>query len=346
MGEHSQHLGSRSGRDVWGRVALIRHVMRVCLPEEIVIALPGLGDAVLRPAVCEIDASWLSNLRPGCEEGGLECADSAALLLVERGFALHMVNALLGHEPVIAADSLSRVERGVFYGALAALLVRLGPVPAIRLHMEENWVPNSDSIGVEVSLRLRGVAGRAWLGASAEFLARILTTYAPGPGQAPAMVCVELGRTRLPISDLTEAKEGDLVIFDGVAPLPSADPWPVHLCRGDVKVLATLRPDGVVVASDSDNDQQDLRRVTKCERRQARGCPGFAGGKTDACAEIAAEIGRIRGAALASLLCGEPLDRVRDGAILLRRDGTSWAEGEIFAVEGEFAVRITRKLAA
>jgi hypothetical protein len=320
--------------------------MRVCLPEEIVIAVPGLGDVVLRPTVCENDASWLSNLRPACEEAGLECADSAALLLVERRFALHVVNAILGHEPGIAADSLSRVERGVFYGALAALFVRLGLVPAIRLHMEENGVPNSDSIGVEVSLRLRGVAGRAWLGASAEFLARILTTDAPGPGQAPAMVCVELGRTRLPISELAEAKEGDLVIFDGVAPLPSADPWPVHLCRGDVEVLASLRPDGVVVASDSENDQPDRRSVTKCERRQARSCAGFAGEKADACAEIAAEIGRIRGAALASLLCGEPLDRVRDGAILLRRDGTSWAEGEIFAVEGEFAVRITRKLAA
>ena len=128
--------------------------------------------------------------------------------------------------------------------------------------------------------------------------------------------------------------------------MPSADPWPVHLCRGDVEVLASLRPDGVVVASDSENDQPDRRSVTKCERRQARSCAGFAGEKADACAEIAAEIGRIRGAALASLLCGEPLDRVRDGAILLRRDGTSWAEGEIFAVEGEFAVRITRKLAA
>ena len=195
-------------------------------------------------------------------------------------------------------------------------------------------------------MRLRGVAGRAWLGASVGFFARILTTHAPGPGQAPAMVCVELGRTRLPISELAAAKAGDLVIFDGVAALPSADPWPVHLCRGGIEILALLRPDGVVVASDSETDQQDDRGVTKCERRQARRSAGVAGEKADACTEIAAEIGRIQGAALASFLCGEPLDSVRDAAILLRRDGTPWAEGEIFALDGEFAVRITRTLAA
>jgi len=345
-GERSEHLGSGLCRDFHGCVALARQVMQVCLSGKIVIKLPGLGDVVLRPTVVPNDGVCLGALRHACEEARLECADSAAQFLVERDFALHTVNAILGLEPVIAAGSLSRTERGILYGVLAAVSAGLGFLPAVRLLAQQNWVPDSESIVVEVSLGLRGVDGRAWVCASQAFLARMLTAQSHCSGQAQMMVLLEVGRTLLSVADLAVATEGDVVVFDGVAALPSEEPWPIHIRRGDVEVPALLRADGVVAAAASGLDKTERRSATKAERQPVRRSAGFASATADARVEIAAEIGRLQGATLASLLRGEPLDRGRGDAILLRRDGTSWAEGEILAVDGELAVRITRKLEA
>ena len=346
-GEQSERFPSGPGRDCHGCAALVRQLTGICLPEEIVIELPGLGEVVIRPTVLENDGAWLQNLRHACEEALLECANSAAQFLVERGFALHTVNAILGHGPVIAAGSLSRIERGILHGALVALSERLGLLPTIRPQVQENWAPSSDSIVVEVSLGLRGVVGRAWVCASNAFLAKILTTQAHhGPGQLQTRVFLELGRTWLPVSELAAANEGDVVVFDGVAALASADPWPAHIRRGDVVVPVSLRADGVVAAAVSGNDAKDRRSTTKLEQGPVRSSTSLAPMRAEACAEIAAELGRFRGAMLASLLCGKPLDGGRGDAILLRRSGTAWAEGELLAVDGELAVRITRKLAA
>ena len=344
-GEQSEHLRRGLGGDSHGCVAFVRQVMRVCTPEEIGFELPVLGHVVLRPTVLEDDGAWLQELRHSCEEARFECADSAAHFLVERESALHIVNAILGHEPVIAVGSLSRIERGILQGVLMALSARLGLSFVIRLHTQESWVPNSDSIVVEVSMGLRGVVGRAWVCASHAFLAKLFTTQAHRPGQAQTMATLELGRTWLSVSDVAAAREGDVVVFDGVAALPLAHPWPAHLRRGNLVLPVSLRDDGVVAAAASGGRARDLRSDTKSERRPARRSASLALAKADACAEVVAEIGRIQSATLALLLCGEPLDRGRVDTILLYRDGLSWAEGEILAVEGDFAVRITRKLA-
>jgi len=345
-GEQGEHFRSGCNGGFRGCVALVRQVMRVCIPEEMVIELPGLGGVALRPMVLENNGAWLGDLRHACEESQLQCADSWAQILVEKEFAFHTVNAILGHEPVISAGSLSRIERGIFQGALMALSARLGLSPAIRLHTQASLRPNSDSIVVEVSLRLRGVVGRAWVCAPGEFLAKILATQSRRSGSVQPMVTLELGRTWLPLSELAAAKEGDAVIFDNVAALPSAAPWPAHIRRGSVVFPVSLCADGVVVAAASEGDAWDLPSGTNSERQPRRRSAGSASVMADACAEMAAEIGCLQGATLAALLCGEPLAGGRVNTILLRRDGTSWAEGEILAVEGELAVRITRKLAA
>ena len=182
--------------------------------------------------------------------------------------------------------------------------------------------------------------------ASDAFLAKILTTHAHRPGQVQTKVFLELGRTWLPASELAGANEGDVVVFDGVAALPLLDPWPANIHRGDVVIPVSLRADGVVAAAVSGGDARDRRRTTTFEQGPVRSSSGLAPMKAEACAEIAAEIGRLGSAMLASLLCGVPLDEGRGDAILLRRSGATWAEGEILAVDGELAVRITRKLAA
>ena len=347
--DQDEHFRSGPSRGPRERSALVRQAMRVCLPEEMKIQLPGLGFLVLRPAVVEIDAARIENVRRSGEAVLIECAGSMALLFVERGFALNTVNAILGYQPVTAAGPLSRIERGILQGALVALSAHLGLMLDVRLQVNESQASPSDAIVVEVSLGLRGVAGRAWLCASDEFLTKILTTRTPSPGQSPVMIRLELGRTRVPVSELAAAREGDAVVFDGVAALPAADPWPVQIRRGEVVVPACLRPDGAVAFAGGDADDKVCGTATKDERSPARPPTrpdlAKAGAMTDFCVEIAAEIRRLQGEALAGLLCGTPLARGRGDAILLRVDDTPWAEGEIAAIDGDFAVRITRRLA-
>jgi hypothetical protein len=275
----------------------------------------------------------------------IERAGTEALLLVEKGFALHTVNTLLGHAPAISDGPLSRIERGLFHGVLAASCARLGFISTVGLCAEERETPDSDSIVIEASVGLRGGAGRAWLCASAEFLVHILATQAPASKKPSAMLCLELARTLVPVAQLAAATAGDGLVFDEVAALPAADPWPIRIRNGGAVVSASLRPDGILASGDVD----DLGIVTQAERRSARiptpSDPAkFSPGSTDT-VEIVAELGRLQGASLARLLGGAPLDWVRGNSILLRLADAPWAEGEITAHDDAFAVRITRKLA-
>jgi hypothetical protein len=162
------------------------------------------------------------------------------------------------------------------------------------------------------------------------------------------MLCLEIGRTRVPLSQLAAATAGDVVVFDEVAALSAADPWPVRIRirARDVVVSASLRPDGILAGGEAD----DLDIVTQAERRWAR-IPAqthsaqSSPAKADASAEIFAEFGRFGGSALAGLLRGDPLDRGRGDPIVLRLADTPWAEGRIVAFDDALAVRITRKLA-
>jgi flagellar motor switch/type III secretory pathway protein FliN len=258
---------------------------------------------------------------------------------------LHTVNALLGHAPAISVGPLSRIERGLFHGVLAGLSARLGLLLTVGVPAEEREAPSSDAIVVEASLGLLGGAGRAWLCAPVEFLAQILTAQSPTSKKSSAMFCLELARTRVPVSHLAAAKAGDVVVFDEVRALPAADPWPIHIRNGGAVVSAWLRPDGIVAGGDAD----DPGIATQDERRSARIPTPSDSSKsslasTDA-VEIVAELGRFQGISLARLLAGVPLDGGRGNSILLWQADTPWAEGESIAFDDAFAVRITRKLA-
>lgn len=331
-----------------GRLLFARHVVRVCLPGEIVVAMPGLGEVVCRPVMHGNDAAWMPNTRPACEEVCIASTDARALLLVESAFARHIVQSILGCDPVSAVRPLSRIERGVLHGALAAWAARLGLLPEVRVCAGESPTPGPDSLVIEARMGLRGGFGRAWVCATVECLARFLSSQSPHAEPSSAQVAVELGRTGLLVSELAEAREGDVVVFDGVAALTETEPWPVLIRGGHAATPAVLRPDGVLVAAGSARIDVEAGKTTKVERIAGRSGQRFgpANHAADAVSvEIVAEIGRLRGAALAALLRGASHGTGRSQSILLRRDGSAWAEGELLAIDNALAVRIKRKLA-
>jgi hypothetical protein len=319
--------------------------MRVCLSGRIAVELPGLGELVFQSVVLDKNAAWLSNLHRSCEVARLECAGAGAVLFVESEFARHTVNVILGCEPAVAARPLSRIERGLLHGGLAALSARLGFLPALRVCAGEPPALGSDALLIEVSIGLREVLGHAWLCASIEFLAEILTARAPTSEALVAKFTLELGRTNLTVSELAEANEGDLVVFDGVPALSEYDPWPLQIRRGEAAVTASLRPDGVLVVAGEDVGYQEPGITIKAEGRLGRRFGPHERVEANANVEVAAEIGSLHGAALAALLRGLPHDFGRSHPILMRRNGTAWAEGAILAVDNALAVRIRRKLA-
>jgi flagellar motor switch/type III secretory pathway protein FliN len=277
----------------------------------------------------------------------VECAGTGALVVVESAFALHTVNAILGSEPVAMVRPLSRIERGLLHGALAALSARLGLLPGVRVCAGEATTPTPDGLVIEVRLCLHDVLGRAWVCAPIEFLARMLTSLAPMLDASQTQVAIELGRTSLLLSELADADEGDVLVFDGVAALSEEAAWPVQIRRGEAVAPALMRPDGVLVVAGGVAQNGDLGTITKVEARAVRS--GLKSGPLDDASansgvEVAAEIGRLQGAELVELLRGEAPDIDRRHPLLLRRNGTAWAEGELLASDDSLAVRIKRKL--
>jgi len=342
-GERNGHVMSEPCFDSCTSGNWVRQMMRLCWPREGAVALAGLGPLIFQPAVCETDVAWLLRVRRSCEEVLIECAETSALLLVEGTFALGAVNAILGLPLAPAVRSLSRIERGVLHGLLATLSARLGLLPAVRVCPEGRQTEMSDPVVIEISLRLGEAIGHAWLCATEEFWVRILATQATSLGPSSTVFCLEFGRTRVPVSELSDVREGDAIVFDGVAALVATDPWPIQIRRGGIAVAASLGADGVVVAEAADD--RDCGVSTKVERRatvplaRPHAAVAVPGG------EVTAEIARLDGAALGGLFGGAPLGRGRCQSVLLRLADAPWAEGEILAVDGEFAVRITRKLA-
>jgi hypothetical protein len=119
----------------------------------------------------------------------------------------------------------------------------------------------------------------------------------------------------------------------------------VQIRRGKIALPANLHPDGTLAIASGASDS-----AVKAERSSWRAptlsdsAAGVA--KKASCVEITAEIARLRGSTLARIILGKhPLDGGRSAPILLRADETPWAEGEVAAIEGALAVRITRRLA-
>ncbi len=346
-GEGSEQVMSESNFAGRRRKALLRQVTRVCLPHEKTVELAGLGSVILRPSLPQKGPVGLSRIRQSCEEALIECADTSALLLIEHAFALDAVNAILGYGLAMAARSLSRIERGLLHGLLASLCTRLGFSPSVRVGPQDRQLPISDPVVIEIALQMGQAAGHAWLCATDEFLANILTAQATTPVRSLSVLRLELGRTRVPAAGLADAREGDVVVFDGVAALSAEEAWSIHIRRGDDATPASLLPDGIVVVEDA--DEREGGTTTKVERRAMRPLAPSDPATADAGTEVAAEIACLDGNTLGELLGGAPREggrwKGRCRSVLLRLADVPWAEGEILAVDGEFAVRITRKLA-
>jgi hypothetical protein len=257
------------------------------------------------------------------------------------------VNAILGCEGLAAVGPLSRIERGILLGALAASSAHLCLSPDVRLSEAGNQLPPACPIAVEISLGLRGVAGRAWLCASEEFLNQNIRESVRGLSQAALRL--ELGCTAIVRSELAASGVGDAVVFDEVAALSATEPWPVHVRREREGMPASLLADGTLVLASGDDDGSRSGVTTQAERSSRRpsvSCAVAAGGsKQGPCADVTAEIGGLRGVPLGALLGEVPLDLRRSDPVLLRADDVLWAEGEITAIDGALAVRITRMLA-
>jgi hypothetical protein len=244
---------------------------------------------------------------------------------------------------VAAAAPLSRIERGILQGVLMALSTHLCLPPEARLCADGRQASLLDPMPIAVSLRLRGVSGRAWVCASEDFLTKCLTLESPELAQAE--VQVELACTSVPVSEMAAAKEGDAVVFDGATALSATAPWPVQIRRGKTAIPASLHPDGTLAIASEAFDS-----AVKAERSSWRAPTlsdsGAGAAKKAFCVKMTAEIARLRRAALARIILGKnPLHIDRSDPILLRVDETPWAEGEVVAIEGELAVRITRRLA-
>jgi hypothetical protein len=174
-------------------------------------------------------------------------------------------------------------------------------------------------------------------------LTKCLTLESPALAQAEFQV--ELACTSVPVSEMAAAKEGDAVVFDGATALSATTAWPVQIRRRKIALPANLHPDGTLAIASGASDS-----AVKAERSSWRAptlsdsAAGVA--KKTSCVEITAEIARLRGATLARIILEkQPLDGGRSDPILLRVDETPWAEGEVVAIEGDLAVRITRRLA-
>jgi hypothetical protein len=342
IGESDGLPGIGSARDPASRAAATRLVVRLCLPVETVLGLPVVGDVAVRTISVDrtLRADWLDDARLACAEVAIECAGQPGVLLIEKGLAVGLVNALLGLSMPLLAGPLSRIERGVLEGTLVTVLARLGLAPGVRLREEAPAPLPRGSFAIEFSVGLRGESGRAWFVASDAFLDRLWALREPG--RKPVVPWLELAATSVPHSEMAGVEPGDLVVFDESAVRPSDEAWPVRARWGGVVVPARWLADGLVVAEESDVANPASDAVTRPERRsESQSGPATIAAR-GAIVQVSAGLvcPSIHGAAFA------PLVVRRDEPVLVRAAGRPFAYGEIVDVDGALAVRITRRARA
>jgi hypothetical protein len=318
------------------RAAAAHLIVQLSMPPELRAQLPGVGEVVLRPWFLDRAAAraWWQDIRPGCESVTLECAGQSGMFFVEHGFALGVVNAVLGLAPPPLGGPLSRIERGVLAGTLATMFAELGLAPGLRLGEDLDTGAGAGASIVGVTLDLSGRRGQAWLAASDEFHVRLWSSRAPG--RSAFATRLELASTTVGEAELAGAGPGDQVVFDETAALSAGDAWPVRVRRDGGSLPAWWLADGTIVAAGCPNadavTRPDRPASIHLDMEPAVLAPGTV-------AVIAACTGPALDPARPA-----PLVIPRGGPVLIEAESRGWAYGEITALDGALAVTITRML--
>jgi hypothetical protein len=315
--------------------SLMAFVIRAALPPSTTVALPVLGDVTVAVEDRQIRPEQAVNLALGCHGIGLSLSGASAVLWVEKGLARLAVDVLLGRQPSpcmgVGGQELSRIERGLLQGAAAAIAMALGLPPAIGFGGAAERIA-SGPVVVRIRVEIAGTSGHAWLCSSEEFAKQVLRAEMIDP-----QLVVELSRTVVACADIASASESDAIVFDETAAALASDRWPVFLRVGNTVARAELLPDGKLTVVESGDAQE---QATKGDRRRGHSHAE----RTAAGVKIVAEIARFAGAQLAALIDQAALSR--GAGVTLRIADARWAEGNITAIDGCLAVRLTKRPAS
>jgi hypothetical protein len=317
-------------------VSLMAFVMRASLPPSTTVAVPVLGDVTMAVENRQIRSEQVANLALGCHGIGLSLSGARAVLWIEKGLARLAVDALLGRKPSIAVggQELSRIERGLLQGVAAGIAMALGLPPAIGLGgVAERSA--SGPVVVRTRVEIAGTSGHAWVCSTEEFVKQVLRSEMIDP-----QLVIELSRTVVACADIASASINDAVVFDETSAVAASDRWSVGLRVGNKVARAELLPDGKLTVVESRYAPEE---TTKIERRHGHSEAERAAGGADG-TEIVAEIARLAGAQLADLI--DQLALSRSMGVTLTIADLRWAEGNITAIDGCLAVRLTKRPAS
>ncbi len=311
-------------------VSLLAFVMRAALPPSTTVTVPVLGDVTVSVEDRQFRSEQAANLELGCHGILLSLSGASAVLWVEKGLVRLVVDTLLGRQPSLGGggQGLSRIERGLWQGASAAIAMAIGLPPTVGLGaVAERSAPGS--VVVRTRVEIAGMSGRAWLCSTDEFAKQVLRA-----DMIEAELAVELSRTVVAGAALASASFKDAVVFDETAAVGSCDCWPVGLRVGNRLARGELLPDGRLTLVDSEHAPEETTKVER--RRSYSDTEREAGG-----AEIVAEIARFAGAQLADLIDQPVIPRAT--RVTLRMADALWAEGNITAIDGCLAVCLTKR---
>ena len=319
-----------AGRDPSVRTSATYLILQLLLPSEISVHLPLLGEVVLRPRLHAPSSAGtcLDGGQPMGEAFLLASADQVGRLLIESRLAANLVNGILGLPVPPFGGRLTRIERGVLVGVLAALLAERNLAPSVGIREAEGAVADSESFVLGFSIRLRGGSGQAWLVASGEFLATVWAILAEG-GE-PRTPWLELAATTIEDSEMIGAAPGDLVVFSETAALPELREWPVKVHNGTNSVSGRWLADGLVVAGE------------KSVASEAATCSGRGAIPPASSATRLAVVATVPCRNAGSTTFG-PLFATRGDPVVLKAGDRLLAYGEVTECDGAFAVLITQR---
>lgn len=308
--------------------SLATFLLRAALERDLAASIPGLGRVTVSADDREARPEETRSLAERCEGIGLSWAGAGGVLWIERALARVAVDALLERKGQVRWHPLSRIERGLLHGIVAGVASLFGVPPAVAL-LGEARPQLEAAILLRLRLDVAGNCARIWLAMSRPFAERALSEYA-----VPTALTVELASTTLARSEMRTAAVGDTVLFNDVPPLDPRGGWPVRLVAGMRAKHAELRTDGVLAdvqspPCDGTSTAVDRSLVTPAEHLENA-------------IEIVAAIAQLDAACVQRLIARPVLPRSAN--VTLTAAGSPWARGAWTAVDGCFAVRLTKLL--